>query len=185
MRIKKSIVVSEPETEPITIEAAKSFLRVEDSDEDSLIDLLRRAAREHVEQLTGLSLTTQTREIKLDCFPYCDTIRLTHGPFQSLESVRYYDVNDAIQMIDPSMYWFDDVEGRIQIKNSWPSTKTRQSAVSIEYIAGYDSEKVPGPIMDAMKIVMGYMFENRDQRVPRDLVDTFIGQYVIIEDVSY
>lgn len=185
MRVKRSIVVTEPELEPITMEDAKSFLKVDDSEDDSLIDLLRRAAREHVEQLTGLSLVTQTRALKLDCFPYCDTIKLTDGPFQSLSHVKYYDANDVLKTVSPSDYWFDSVDGRIQIKNTWPSTKTRQNAVEIEYIAGYEVEQVPGPLLEAMRVVMGYMFEHRDQAVPRYLVDAFIGQYVVVEDVSY
>lgn len=185
MRVKQSKVIAEPDSEPITIDAAKNYLKVFDNEDDSLIDLLRRAAREHIEQLTGLSLVTQTRELKLDYFPFCDTIRLTNGPFQSVTHVKYYDANDVLQTIPSTDYWFDSSDGRIQIKNTWPLIKTRQNAVVIEYVAGFEVEKVPGPLIEAMQIVMGYMYEHRDQSIPKTLVDAFIGQYLVIEDVSY
>lgn len=47
-------------TEPITLAEAKAQLRVDHTDEDTLITTYIKAARQHAERFTGLSLAAQT-----------------------------------------------------------------------------------------------------------------------------
>ena len=190
-KIKRSEVTEGPDGEPISREVVKQQLKIEqdESEEDALIDFKIQMAREHVEDLTGLSLITQTRVIKLDCFPYCDTIALTHGPIQEVTSVQYYGVNDELQTLSASDYWFHQSasEGSIQIKNTWPATGTRKGAVVITYVAGFGDggEDVPMKLREAILVVLTWLFENRDAPVPANLVDALIGSYITTQDVSY
>lgn len=190
-KIMYSRVITGPGTEPIDRDSiGKLNLKLEQGDEeDGLLDILIQAAREDVEQKTGRSLITQEREIKFDFFPCLDSIYLSHGPVQSVEAVKYFDQDDVEQTLDANDYWVDTHSeiARIVIKESWPSTKTRPNAITVEYTAGYGDEAtdVPAPLRSACLVCLAYLYENRDQVVPPELVDSLIGPYVVTQDVSY
>src|SRR5260370_13821273 len=68
-------IETQPAAEPILLADAKNFLRVEVSDDDSLISLLITAAREAVEAFTNRSLVNKGYKMCLDSFPYyTDTV---------------------------------------------------------------------------------------------------------------
>jgi uncharacterized phiE125 gp8 family phage protein len=193
-KIKYSIVTDGPAVEPIDrTTVVASGLKLGDQeleDDEALLDLLIQASREDIEHKTGKSFITQTRQIKLDYFPNCDFIELTNGPVQEEGiEVTYFDADDAEQTLDPALYWVDTHSpiARIVIKNSWPETKQRPNAVTVEYVAGYGDEAsdVPAGLRSACLIGVGWLYENRDQPVPFDLVDALIGPYVTVQDVSY
>lgn len=165
MPIIYSKVTSEPASEPISSSEAKLHLRVDHSSDDTLIGVLIKAAREIVESHTNRSLITQTRVIKLDNFPCFDTIRLTHGPVQSVTSIAYSDEDDASQTLSSSLYWtdLDSNIPRIVVKNSWPGTYDKPNAVTITYVSGYgdDSTDVPAPLRQAMLLILSHLYENR------------------------
>lgn len=167
MPIVYSKVTSEPAVEPISPTEAKLHLRVDHSADDSLIGILIQTAREIVEAHTNRSLITQTRVIKLDNFPCLGTIRLTHGPVQSLTSITYYDQDDVSRTLASSDYWedFDSNISRVVVKTSWPATEDKPNAVTITYVAGYgdDSDSVPAAIKQAMLLILAHLYENRQQ----------------------
>jgi uncharacterized phiE125 gp8 family phage protein len=61
-------VTTAPTSEPITRDEAKSFLRVDISDDDTLIDNLIQSAREFCEEYTGRTLINTTYKLSLDGF---------------------------------------------------------------------------------------------------------------------
>src|SRR5713226_3401115 len=68
-------VETPPAAEPISLTDAKNFLRVEITDDDTLIGYLITAAREAVEAFTGRSLVNKGYLQCLDSFPYyTDTV---------------------------------------------------------------------------------------------------------------
>lgn len=190
-KIIQSVVIDEPAVEPIDRDTIADLqLKVDYTTDDALIDLQIKAARQHVERVTGLSLITQTRRIKLDCFPTGDTICLPNGPVQANSVVvTYQDDNDATQTLASADYWVDIHSriSRIVIKNSWPSTKYRPNAVDVEYDAGFGDAgtDVPGPLREACLSVLGWMYTNRDQVVPDDFIFHLVSNYVVVQDVSY
>jgi uncharacterized phiE125 gp8 family phage protein len=54
------ILLIAPAIEPLSLDEAKTFLRVETGDDDALITALIAAARLHVESQTHLALITQS-----------------------------------------------------------------------------------------------------------------------------
>jgi len=62
-------IVTPPAEEPVTLTEAKNHLRVDLSDDDSLISALIVAAREHAEAITRRAFITQTLKLSLDAFP--------------------------------------------------------------------------------------------------------------------
>lgn len=189
-RIIRSVVTDGPDAEPLALDDVKVNLKLSPGDsEDDLLDLLIQAAREYVEEETGLSLMTQTRVIKLDEFPNCDTIQLTAGPIQNITTVKYQDPDDTEQTFAASNYWLDAHSHipRIVVKDSWPATETRPNAVTITYEAGFGdaATDVPTKLREACMTVVAWLYENRDQRVPSNLVDGLIGPHTVVQDVTY
>lgn len=185
-KIIYSVVTEQPAVEPIDRDAiADLHLKVDYTIDDNLIDLMIRSSRQYIEQITGLSLITQTREIKLDYFP-CE-IELTQGPVQSVV-ITYQDENDDEQTLDEDEYWVDTHSkiARIVVKNSWPSTKCRPNAVTVEYVAGFGAATdVPSPLREAILVVLGWKYTNRDVPIPIDFVWPLVSTYVVVQDVSY
>lgn len=80
-----------PTGEPITLALAKAHLRLETVDEDTLIEDLIRAAREHLEQTTGLALMARSFRLYRDGWPEDGLIQIAKGPVQTVDAVTVYD----------------------------------------------------------------------------------------------
>lgn len=76
--------------EPITLAEAKSWLKVDYADEDSLIGMLISGVREQVEEFTGLSLIASTIEYFNDEIP--EEIVLPYPDHASITEVKINDV---------------------------------------------------------------------------------------------
>jgi uncharacterized phiE125 gp8 family phage protein len=63
-----TVQTAAPAAEPITLAEAKAWLRVDGTDEDTLITALIAAARTHVENFTRRALITQQFEVSFDAF---------------------------------------------------------------------------------------------------------------------
>ena len=172
-----SISVITPATsEPLTTAEVKSFLRVDSSDEDTLIGVLITAARSMAEAYTRRILMTTTIEEFYDVFPNYrnpedkDIIFLSRGPIQSVTSVKYVDGAGAEQTISSENYATDLVSepSRIVSNNGWYATKDTVNAVIVRYVCGYSSSSdVPAPIRQAMLLMIAEMYEKRQDSVKR------------------
>src|SRR5690606_20838877 len=153
--------VAPPAEEPVMLEEAKLHLRVDTTDEDTLISSLIVSAREHVEAFQLRALVTQTWRLSLDEFPAGRVIRLPRPPLQSVTSITYIDPTGAQQTLDSSVYDVDaDSEpGRVVLKAdaSWPEVADVPGAVQVEYAAGYgDAAAVPEVVRQAMLLLIGH-----------------------------
>jgi len=163
-------LVTAPAKEPITIADAKAHLNVMSDDDDTLIEVLITAAREHAEAITKRSFITQTFDYHVDVFRRC--IELPQLPLQSVTFVKYIDNNGIEQTVDTSIYSVDtnSEPGRIFLAYNqvWPISRAIPHAVTIEFVAGYgdDENDVPKSIIAAMKLVLGHLYENREESAP-------------------
>lgn len=159
------VVVTPPAEEPVSRTEQKVYSKVDHTAEDTLIDTMITAAREHLERLTDRSFITQTWRYTLPAFPAGDLIRLPRPRLQSITSVQYVDVNGVTQTAAASVYQLDlTVEpGLLTVARgqSWPSTQDETyNAVSVTYVAGYGlTASVPAALKHAIKILAGYWFE--------------------------
>lgn len=87
----------------MTVEEAKSHLRIDHNDDDPDIEMWVQAATEYIES-RNVILTPQTWELVLDSFPYCEPIRLWKGPVQSVDFIQYLDVDGVTQTWSASSY---------------------------------------------------------------------------------
>jgi uncharacterized phiE125 gp8 family phage protein len=161
-------LVTPPATEPVSLPEAKAHLRVDGTDEDTLINTLITAAREYCEQIQGRSYITQTWELTLDAWPAEPEIRLPRPPLQSVAWVQYRDQSGIEYTLDPPAYVVDSRSepGRIVLASgqSWPPvTLYPAGAITVRFTAGYgDAAAVPQRVRQAILLLVGHWYANRE-----------------------
>lgn len=166
------VISTAPATEPISTATAKSHLRVDISDDDTLIDALVKSARGMAETITRRALITQTWDYILDEWPAGDEIEIPLPPLQSITHIKYKDENGDESTMTASDYIVDikNEPGRIVLASgaTWPSgTLYPVGAITIRFVAGYgvSGSSVPQPILQAMLLDVGHLYENREATV--------------------
>lgn len=165
---------TEPATEPITTAEAKLFLRVDVTTDDSLIDSLVTAARQQIEEEIHRSLITQTWTLRMDSWPdypahYDRGIPLFRPPVQSVTSIQYVDTSGSTQTLAAADYRVDATTspGRVHPVwgTVWPAIRFVTQAITVEYTAGYGdgASSIPGAILQAMRLLLGDMYELRSE----------------------
>ena len=166
----------------------KSFMRVDFSDDDSLIAELIKASQNVLQTYINRAITTQTLELYLDRLPFYNEIKLQEGlytapdmeynsnfiilprpPVASVTHVKYFDDSDTEYTYATSNYYVDTIseQARIVLRKgkSWPTvTETRNAnAYVVKYVAGYGgASDVPEPIVQAIKLLTTHLYENRE-----------------------
>lgn len=162
-------LITAPALEPVTLQEAKDHLRVTGNDEDALISELIIAARQQAETFTRRALLTQTWELYLDCFN--GDIELPNPPLQSVESIKYIDLDGVEQTLAATEYktyaWNEPGVIAPAYGKAWPSTRAEKGAVTVRYIAGWQTAAdVPAPIKSAILLMIGHLYENREDSSP-------------------
>lgn len=157
-------------TEPISLQDAKEWLNIDYDDQDSIIDSIIKAARLKIERRCGVSIALKQYRVKLSEFG--DTIEFPMHPIVSIDAISYIDLSGDEQEIDPSVYTLiEGDEPYIYPLEPWPlDVATRPDAVSVEFTSGIDIEdsppdEVPDDLLQAMRLEIGAMFENREQEI--------------------
>lgn len=160
-------LITAPAVEPVALQEAKDFLRVDGTDFDTLLTALIKAAREYCEAFQNRAYVTQTWQLTMDSFSALP-LSLPKPPLQSVSSVKYTDQNGVETAFAPADYLVDAVSepGRLAFAygKSWPSVTLQPvNGVKIEYVAGYGAaEAVPEAVKTAMKLWIAHRFENPD-----------------------
>jgi uncharacterized phiE125 gp8 family phage protein len=165
-----------PTIEPVTLAEAKIHLKIDsDTTDDLLVTALITAAREACENYTGRALIEQSWEFAFDEF--CDDeIELQNPPLSSVTSITYKDIDNVTKTLSTSVYDVDvySVPGKIFLKygQMWPSVLDVENSILVTYKAGYGTaaSSVPASIRAAMLLIIGHLYENRE--------DVIIGRQV-------
>lgn len=170
-------LITAPTIEPITLVEAKAQCRGEVDDDDGLIAGFIITARQHLETETRRAFMTQAWDLTLDydwprervLSSLRPRIVLPRPPVQSVTSISYIDTAGATQTLAANQYklakantgeWFiEPAYGAI-----WPSVRSEMAAVTVRFVAGYGSNPgdPPEPLRQAMLLLIGHYFENRE-----------------------
>lgn len=172
-----------PSEEPISLADVKMHLRVipnDDSEDEAILKPLITAAREYCENITGKALATQTVKAFPDLLH--GIITLPRDPIQSITEVVYTDAEG--NTTDITDYDYDPVKGTI-VLGELPQSKPASTPVAITYVCGYADGELPKSIRQAMMLLIGHWYENREAVVVgaftsveiKLTVDTLLKQY--------
>ena len=156
---------SDAGTEPVTSTELKAHLRIDHTDEDTLIGTTITAARHMAEQYCMRSFITQTWKLYMNDWPEDSIIKLAWGKVISIVGIDYA-VSAAHDTELNSSNYFTGLEtdiGLIEPNDSWPDTDTDYpNGIEIEFTAGYGAASaVPQAIKNAILILGAdlYLFQ--------------------------
>lgn len=153
-----------PSESPVSLLEAKAHLRVDGSEEDTLIAALLAAAVGHLDGWSGIlgrCIMSQTWRQDMSQFPTC--IRLPFPDVQSV-TVAYTNTAAAVQTVSASGYHLvnrtDGAFIELASGAAWPATATQPDAVRVTMVCGYST--VPAGLKAAVLLHIAAMFENRE-----------------------
>lgn len=163
-------LVTAPTSEPVTTAQAKTHLRVNHSDDDTLIDSMILRARAAVEEYTRRQLLTATYKVFLDGWP--DVIKLPKPPLQSVTHVKYYDSTNTLQTWSSANYQVDIYSYPARIVPvqgvSWPTIYSRLNPIEIQFVCGHlntGADLVPYQAVLAMLQLLSHWYEMREATI--------------------
>jgi uncharacterized phiE125 gp8 family phage protein len=163
----------------ITVADLKEHLRVDHSDEDTLITSLRAAAISWIEDYCNTRLGDVTAVGYLDFFY---NARFPVGPVNSITSVTYTDANGDTQTLAAAKYWYDikTKSARITFDNVPQLYDDTFHAVQINMNVGYAEADVPEPVLHAIRLLVGHLYENRQQVTRTKLNELPLGIHSLV-----
>ena len=162
-----AVLISGPALEPVSLSEAKAHVRVDTTDEDTLISSLIAAARLHLEAFTHRVFITQTWAIYLDQWPQTQPLSLSVSPLQSVSSINIYDADDTFITTNATDYVVDALSNPPRILWRGPGVAPRPgrklNGIEIIVTAGYGASgtQVPEPIRQAILMLVAQWFEHR------------------------
>ena len=166
------------DTDIVSLSDLKTFMRVDGSDEDTLIAVLFTAARQMVEKYTNVSMsdTASNYTLTLDEWPDDGVIRLSVGPVTAVASVKYYDSDDVQQTMVVDTDYYASLKrkpGEIVMVNT-PNVKNKPDAIEVIFTAGYDEASVPETLVQAIQMITLNLYERRgDGQANNAIITTF------------
>ena len=170
MKYRSLTTLTEPVNEPVSLVEAKAYLRVDNTDEDTLIGTLITAARQWVESYLDRALILRQLVLRFDTFPV--EIELPQPPLSSAGtttaiSLTYTLETGTTATLSTSEYRIDRTSTpgvlRQNYSGSWPGHLNDYNSIAVTYWAGYGSEEgdIPPAIKNAILLMVGHLFENR------------------------
>ena len=161
-----ALLLTPPAADPLSLEDAKFFLRVDHDADDVLIGSLIAAARREVEIATRRVLVTQSWRIVLHRWPAARRVVSPLNPLGTLVAARVFDAEGEAQALDPGQFRLDtaSVPGLIDFSGAnVPAPGRVLAGIELDVTAGYgDPEDVPAPLLQAIRLLLARAYEHRD-----------------------
>lgn len=185
-------LITLPTIEPVTLQEAKAWIKVDHNEEDTLIQLLIQTARERCEALTGLSLCLQQWAVYLSAWPMQSlddwwdgvregaftndplrTIALHHGPVRQIDAFNLYDPLGNSILYPSAYYSLDRIQDRLVLQPEAPIPQGTRiiNPIEIIYTTGY--EFIPGSIKAGLLKLIAHLYEHRGDegnRISKDIL---------------
>ena len=151
-------LVAAPTSEPLTLDQAQSFLRIENTADDDVVTRAITAARQAAEHYLKQALLPQTWDFT-QAKPQPTKSRLPFGPAQSITSITLTTQAGVSSTMDAANYKLG-VGGFAVLFSPAVSCET----MTIRYVAGIGTTAadIPSMIVQGMLHHIAAMVENRD-----------------------
>lgn len=163
----------------ISLEDAKTHLRVDFDDHDQLITSLIQAAGDLVDDMTQRRYFSQTLEWILDRWRGDLVLPIAaNGGFANIAvtAVNYYDLSGTAQVLDPTMYWLRPHGATLKLIPRWyviwPWLGDAAARVSVEIAISVDAVAIPGQVQHAARLLVSHWYNNLDAVVGVDNRDS-------------
>jgi len=159
-----SILLTAPAVEPVSLDEAKAFLRVEHNDDDEVIFALCAGSRIHIEAQTRRALITQSWRITADGWRPDGRLRVTPAPLQELDAARIYDAEGVAHEVDTQAFVTDRASSTL-VFAPWalPQPGRLAAGIELDVTVGYGDAAidVPEALRQAIRLLAAHWHENR------------------------
>jgi uncharacterized phiE125 gp8 family phage protein len=173
-------LITPPAVEPVALADAKAHLRIDSTADDALLTAALVAARVHVEALTRRVLIEQGWRLYRDAWPPGGTLSVPMAPLISVDAVTVYDADGDPTVLDEEAYTVDavSVPGRIVLTGSVVAPGRAANGIEIDVTAGYGASSldVPGPLRQAIMMLVAHWYEHRGGPVGYDMAGYILPQ---------
>jgi uncharacterized phiE125 gp8 family phage protein len=191
-----------PVKEPLAIDEAIDWARVNVARDEALVGRLIKAVRAHAEARTRRSLITQTWRLTLDAFPGPSMFGVPRGvpyslpghaiilerpPIRSITQIQYLAMDGTTQTM-PTTDYVDLTLGGTLVNDDpvritpvfgkiWPIPLPQIGSVWVDYVTGYgaDASSIPEDLKAWMQMRVAMLFENRESVV--------VGERIVVAEL--
>ena len=161
-------IETDTDTVLLTTAETKTFLKVDVSDDDTLIDNLIQAATLSCEEYTNRFFIERT--LKQYAPTWKGIQNLLKSPVASVTHIKYYDNADSLQTLSTDIYSLNNVlmPSKIELKDGqdYPDIADRWDAIEVQYVVGVASAaNVSEAIKQAVLLTVGTWYQNRQSVV--------------------
>jgi uncharacterized phiE125 gp8 family phage protein len=151
---------------PLTLAQVKAHLRVDFTDDDSLIQIYLAAATSYAESFMGVALIDQTWDYYFDAFPTDSApIQLPRSPLIEVMEFVGEDVPLSDYLVD-----YATLPGRVYLTSTgaWPTVYGVTNVGRIRFRAGYVDKQgsptgeIPSDILSAILLIVGTLYAHRE-----------------------
>lgn len=149
---------------PITLAEAKAQCRITDTSEDTLVAAYINAARDYIENTTGIVCGTATRVLRYDMF--AERLPIYRAPLISITSVSYVASDGTETTLAADQYRVRERHGVATLQPAygvtWPDTECVDGAVTVTVSVGYASNAAtPDALRVAALMLVAHWYDNR------------------------
>lgn len=166
--VSRAVRSAEPTVEPVTVDEARAQCSLgQNTAHDELLSGIIVAARQQVEQDTGLVAYTGTFTEKMTEWPWGDVFELGEvRPVTAITSITYVDGDGTTQTLSTSVYAFESsgVKQFVRLKygQTWPAIRGDINGITVTFVAGHASRAaIPQRFKQAVLLLVNHWFENR------------------------
>lgn len=159
----RMVLVTPPAAEPVTLDELKLYLRLDGSDEDSLVAGLGRAARERVEAETGARLIHQLWRLTLDGWPAGGVATVPFGPVRGVVALRARNANGSTRELPVSLARPLEGADPPRVVFEAPPAGLAPGPVELDLLIGFAATgaDAPAAFLEALRRLVAAAFENR------------------------
>lgn len=182
------LVVTAPPDPLITLSEAKDHLEIDHTDRDTYITSLVAAASSMLDGYDGMvgkAIGDQRVTVSFREPSDVSHIDLAVYPVKSIVSVTYYDTSNVEQSLNVFDFKLvsDEDYAYIEVNDNvtMPAAYDRADAYTFELQCGFS--ETPEPIKQAVKLIVGHWFNNREAASERSIkaiyfaIDAIVGKY--------